>query len=184
LRKLKLDHSAWPPAVRQRIWDQWRGELISRILSDEIHCVGVRLGPVDHEEPELIPKYIFSKADIDWQRSIVRAFKRTYEAVRIVPLEESVSPRQEGLTSSKRIGRPSVTSELNQVVKLLRAEGQLKDVSKKEQINRVRKRARELFSNKFPTPSQPSRNKILQALRAGEKHQSSALCGSKSPKSS
>jgi hypothetical protein len=157
--------------------DLMKRELNDRILNNEICCAGVRVNPGVGKGPEPIPAYIFSKPKIDWQNSVVRAFKRVYEDVRVIAHRKSTPPQP------KRMGRPTITKELAEVVQVLRVEGQLKDVLRKEQINRVRVRARKLFPHIFRTPNQPSRNKILEALQADERSQSTLPSGPKSSKS-
>jgi hypothetical protein len=51
-------------------------DLISRILHNELRCAGVRVSPTRGKGPEQIPKHVFSKPDIDWNNSTVRAFTR------------------------------------------------------------------------------------------------------------
>lgn len=111
--------------------------------------------------PETIPAFYFENPDIDWAKSILQAYGRTYEGVKVILSPEGYEPQGVKTIGRKGRGRPTVTDQLKEVVRELRAMGCLNQISRKEQENRVRGRARQRHPNIFPRPTQPSRAMIL-----------------------
>lgn len=96
----------------------------------------------------------------------------------IKPLRQPSKPKHSRQTKPKllrpttpqqpkpRLGRPPVGEQLQNVVRALIQEGKLTGVSRKQQEAIVRERARALHPRLFLRLTQPSRTKILQALKA------------------
>jgi len=143
-----------------------RRVLLDRIHDGELLCLGMRIVPNLGDSPEFLPQILFEKPDVDWEKSIIRAYGRTYEGVRVTPrplVSEIELPRP---AVAKRQGRPPVGDKIREVVRDLGAKGQLDGLSRKEQEHLVRSQARERYPQHFPKESQPSRTKILESLRA------------------
>ena len=160
-----------------------RKDLLDRIRDEQLQCAGVCTSPEPSKGPTLVPGFIFFEPQVDWDRSSVAAYNYVYESVRVLRTE-LLTPSANALPSApKKMGRPSIQSQLDNVVAELNAEGRLAVISRKEQINRVSQRAREAFPQTFPRPSQPSRSKILEALLRAEQKIQPAEQSPKSPKS-
>jgi hypothetical protein len=84
------------------------------------------------------------------------------------PPPPSVAPGPTPIVSEapKKKGRPRVDEPLRAVVRSLVETGQLKDKSRKVEIEIVRATARAAHPTLFLTETQPSRDKIFAALRA------------------
>jgi hypothetical protein len=63
------------------------------------------------------------------------------------------------------MGRPPVGEQLRSVVRELKQAERLSEKSRKEQENVVREQARQTYPELFLRPGQPSRAKILEALK-------------------
>lgn len=64
------------------------------------------------------------------------------------------------------MGRPPVGEQLRAVIRSLVGSGELKDKSRKVQIEIIRASARAAHPELFLTENRPSRDKIFSALRA------------------
>ena len=171
--------------------DGMRRDLTGWICVGELIALGIQIAPIVNNDPEMIPRFIFAGTpDIDWDNSVIRAFGRIYEGVRVVspdrlggktsraePPREAETPiattpsratEPPSKPEQKRRGRPPVDEALDEVVRELAGAGRLRGMSRKEQEAEVRELARERHPSPFPKPTQPSRSKILEALkRAG-----------------
>jgi hypothetical protein len=153
------------PARTAFLEDMMRGEIISRIRDGELSCLGVQIAPGLGTAPEVMPAFLFTQPNIDWNSSIVSAYGRTFEGVRVITARDSLTGKNLNSTPKPK-GRPTVGPAISQVIQELIAKGALSDISRKQQETIVRKRARERFPHLFLQPTSPSRSKILEALRA------------------
>ena len=154
------------PALSNFLSITMRRGLIDKIFRGDLSCLGVEVSPKLGNSPELLQRYLFTNPDIDWEKSTMRAFGRIYEGVRVVSPQDTIDVKLPEAARPKPLGRPSVGRQIRQIVRELADAGQLEGISRKEQETRIRSRARELYPHSFPRPSQPSRTKILEALKA------------------
>ena len=139
-------------------------DLIIRIYHGELTAFGIQTVPSIGNGPEIIPKFVFAQPNVDWEKSTLRGYGRTYEGVRVVMPNVPVDIGSPVPTQPRRKGRPSVEAELGQVVRELMEAGELDGIPQKERENRVRSRAQSLYPRIFPAP-RPSRATILKALK-------------------
>jgi hypothetical protein len=145
-----------------------RRVLLDRIHDGELLCLGVRIAPDLGGIPEFLPQFLFDTPDVDWEKSTLRAFGRVYEGLRVIPRQQVSEIDLPRPATAKRQGRPPVGDKIREIVRDLGTKGRLDGLSRKEQENLVRSRARERYPRDFPKESQPSRGKILEALKAEE----------------
>ena len=163
--------------------EQMREYILAQLAKNKLEARGVQIAPEVGKERENIPSFMFRDLPkINWSRNSIKNLGREFGAVEVRrPNRESAHSREvraiqkdtavgakssrPTLPSPAPLGRPSVGAELLAVIQELVAEGKLKDRSRKEQEDVVRLRARNAYPNLFPTPSRPSRTKILQALK-------------------
>lgn len=158
-----------------------------KLVSGELVGWGFREGAPAHESPILIPSHLFPRggndtATIDWDVSALRSAGFSFVRIRVTKparirrqrrkMEPPPAPRASSapapveLTPVKEKGRPRVDGPLRAVVRSLFDAGQLKDKSRKEQIEVIRSAARIAHPTLFLRETQPSRDKIFAALRA------------------
>jgi hypothetical protein len=141
-------------------------EIITDIYYGRLLCLGVRTAPDLGKSPEILPQHLFASPDVDWSKSTVHVFGRLYADVRVIPCDPASAIESPEPAQPKKQGRPPVGDKLREVVRELNDKGQLGGLSRKEQENVIRARARERYPPNFPKQSQPSRTKILEALKA------------------
>jgi hypothetical protein len=128
--------------------------------------LGVKTAPDLGDTPEILAKHLFADPDVNWANSTIRAFGRTYEGVTVMPAEQARDIDLPQPAQAKKQGRPQVLDKVREVVRTLKEAGQLHGLSRKQQENVIRARAREQHSLSFPKETQPSRTTILAALKA------------------
>jgi hypothetical protein len=151
-----------------------KANLVANIHEENLDCFGLRVAPDQSDGPEKIPSFLFlglSKlgpllANIDWENSTLRSAGREYVQVRVsAPMV--TEPKNERSEPPKvKIGRPRIDEQLRAVVRELSASGALSGKTRKEQEHIVREKAQKDFPNLFPKQNQPSRPKIIEALKA------------------
>jgi hypothetical protein len=143
--------------------------LFDKIYKEELIAIGIRVSSDASTALEIIPALLFGDSSreaisraLSGPASTLQFAGRQWESVRIV------EPRQETAIlptpPKKERGRPRVDSVLSKIVRFLHEEGRLQGLLRKEQEAAVRDEARAAHSDLFPKPSQPSRQKILEAL--------------------
>lgn len=160
---------------------QMQRELLTRLAEGTFQALGFREGDPPDAGPVPIPRYLFPISRLDapevqWDRSELVSAGHHYTRIRIAKPAGRVSQsadlpaiavgRYNAETPTRKMGRPRVDDALRSVVRELVGEHRLSEISRKEQINFVRQRARQNFPKLFLRPEQPSRTKILEALRA------------------
>jgi hypothetical protein len=165
------------------------------LISGKLVAWGFREGAPPEEGPTLIPAHLFPRdredtAAVDWKASTLRSSGHFFDRIRVKkpqrrtrqkkqtsgpaskltkpPPPPSVTPGPTPIISRapKKTGRPRVDEPLRAVIRSLVETGQLKDKSRKVQIEIVRAAARAAHPTLFLTETQPSRDKIFAALRA------------------
>ena len=161
-----------------------RKDLLDRIRDEQLQCAGVCTSPEPSKGPTLVPGFIFFEPQVDWDRSSVAAYNYVYESVRVLRTE-LLTPSANALPSApKKMGRPSIQSQLDNVVAELNAEGRANRYFPKRTNQSGQSAGSRGFPQTFPRPSQPSRSKILEALlRAEQKIQPAEQNPKKSKKS-
>lgn len=155
-----------------------RDDLIDRLSRGELLALGVQVTPQAGHGPATIPSFMFHHSEVDWDRSAVTGYGRRYEGVSVARPEDALRIRRSKTKrqvrppasrpttdAPKRLGRPPVTDKIREAVRVLRENGQLDRMLRKEQVDRVRAEAQQRDPMLFPPP-RPSRTKILQALKA------------------
>jgi hypothetical protein len=143
-------------------------DLFAGIRNGCFLALGIQVSPAIGNRPELIPEHYFELPDlldIDWRKSSIRGLGRAYEAVKVVQAPSGGPDTPLKVGPEKLRGRPTVGNELREIVRNLKASGQLDGISRKEQETRVRSVARDRYPGTFPKPNRPSRNTILKALK-------------------
>jgi len=170
-------------------------QVLDDLISGKLVAWGVREGAPLDEGPTLIPPHLFPRggndtAAVDWGTSALRSSGFSFLRVRVTKPQTS-TPRKKGTSgpkskqaklppvppvtpaptpvvseSSKKKGRPRVEEHLRAVIRSLVETGQLKDKSRKVQIEIIRAAARTAHPTLFLRETQPSRDKIFAALRA------------------
>lgn len=165
------------------------------LISGKLVAWGFREGASPEEGPTSIPAHLFPRdkedtAAIDWKASALRSSEHFFSRIRVTkpqrrtrrkkqapgpaskpakpPTPPSARPGPAPIVSeaSKKKGRPRVDEPLRAVIRSLVETDQLKDKSRKVQIEIVRAAARAAHPTLFLTETQPSRDKIFAALRA------------------
>lgn len=166
-----------------------------QLLSEfKLLAFGIRTIGNSDLKPELIPHIMFAAPEvkIDWDNSIIDGLGRRYESVRLCRQPDEISQNVEFKNRSnqlqeifeitdnisidlsenfqngdkKKIGRPPVVDLIREIVRDLISNSSFKSKLRKEQIDLIRDIAQEKFPNNFPKLTQPSRSKILEALKA------------------
>lgn len=158
-----------------------KDDLLRQVADGELLAFGLREGDSPDVGPVLIPRYLFPSSgqdavDVHWDLNVLVSAGHRYTRIRIAKPSERDSQSTELAPTAmdphnaeipaRKMGRPRVDEALRSVVRELVGEHRLGGISRKEQINFVRERARQNFPRLFLRPVQPSRTKILQALRA------------------
>jgi hypothetical protein len=60
-----------------------QADLLTRLFDGELKAYGIQVSPQVDDGPKVIPNFLFSEADIDWDASSLKAFGRIYEGVRV-----------------------------------------------------------------------------------------------------
>jgi hypothetical protein len=170
---------------------EMQSQVLDELISGKLVAWGFREGAPPEEGPMLIPAHLFPRdredtADIDWQALSLRSSGHSFDRIRVTkpqagpprnkrtskrvkpPLGRSATPGPTAIVfeSPKKKGRPRVDEPLRAVVRSLFEAGQLKDKSRKEQIEVIRTAARIAHPNLFLRETQPSKDKIYAALWA------------------
>jgi hypothetical protein len=165
-QKVQYRDAGRNPDLTVYLEETMRRDLIYRIYNGELLCLGVKVAPDLGDSPELLPRYLFATPEIDWVKSSMRAFGRAYEGLRVLPAEQAREIEFSPPEQAPRQGRPPVLDKVREVVREAKEAGQLDGLSRKEQENLVRSRARQRYPLSFPKETQPSRTTILEALKA------------------
>jgi hypothetical protein len=152
-----------------------QAELVANIYDGEFVCFGLTLTPGVSQGPEKIDRLLFRDLSnhemmtkyIDWNESSLNYAGRQYTSIRVLKASR-LEKKEEKLELRKKMGRPSIDQQLETIVGKLMKEGRLKGRLRKEQVHLVREAARVKYPDLFPLPTQPSREKILQALKNAE----------------
>jgi len=170
-------------------------QVLDDLMRGNLIAWGFREGaPVD-EGPALIPGHLFPRdgddtAAVDWEISTLRSSGFSFVRIRVTKPRTS-TPRKKRTSApeskrakpspvppltppptplvsepAKKKGRPRVDEALRAVIRSLVETGQLKDKSRKVQIEIIRASARAAHPTLFLRETQPSRDKIFAALRA------------------
>jgi hypothetical protein len=146
-----------------------RRDLLDSLARGKLLAIGVQVAPALGDGPELLPSFVFLQTEVDWDRSTVAAFGRTFQTVKVVDPRYSrkldVARTIAGDALQKRLGRPPIGEELRAIVLELANRGELKGITRKQQEHRVRRLAQDRHPTRFPPP-RPSKTKILEALKA------------------
>ncbi len=159
---------------------QMRWWLLNQLRARKLQAIGLKV--IFHSSgvaysPVLIPAHFADDNYVNWEKSSISEGLRNFESVRVVPAADMVqsesgaaalsSPKEaSGDLATKPMGRPRIDNQLREVVRALHAEGKFAGRLVKEKEAIVGARARELWPNTFPRPSQPSREKVRSALGA------------------
>jgi len=81
------------------------------------------------------------------------------------PLHE-ILPGEPAPSVKPQMGRPPLLPKIREVVRELIDRNEFENLMKKEMVALIRSRAKKLFPVLFPKPTQPSLNKINEALKA------------------
>jgi hypothetical protein len=162
-------------------------QVLEDLMSGKLVAWGFREGAPLEEGPAQIPAHLFPRdgddtAAVDWDVSTLTSSGFTFVRIRVAraPRTASQSKKAEPPAAlapalarapvepetAKKKGRPRVDEPLRAVVQSLFEANQLKDKSRKEQIEVIRSAARLAHPTLFLRGSQPSRDKIFSALRA------------------
>ena len=170
-------------------------DLLDNLVAGKLIALGFREGAPLEEGPVVIPAQLFPRggndtADLDWRMSTLRSAGFSFTRIRVtkpqagarrrkrtsaaeaeqtgLPLSSSIAPRPRSAVSAqpKKKGRPPVGEQLRAVIRSLVGSGELKNNSRKAQIEIIRAAARAAHPELFLTENRPSRDKIFSALRA------------------
>ena len=170
-------------------------DVLDDLVAGKLIAFGFRDGASLEEGPVLIPAHLFPRggedtAVVDWDLSTLRSSSFSFARIHVtkpqagtrrgkrtsaakseqatLPLASSITPSPRPLVSeqSKKMGRPPVGEQLRAVIRSLVGSGELKDKSRKVQIEIIRASARAAHPELFLTENRPSRDKIFSALRA------------------
>ena len=170
-------------------------DVLDDLVAGKLIAFGFREGAPLEEGPVVIPAQLFPRggndtADLDWRMSTLRSAGFSFTRIRVtkpqagarrrkrtsaaeaeqtgLPLASSItpSPRPAASPQPKKKGRPPVGEQLRAVIRSLVGSGELKDKSRKAQIEIIRVAARTEQPQLFLTENRPSRDKIFSALRA------------------
>lgn len=143
-------------------------ELQAKVLSGELYCVGIPLPAPSDGMPRPVPATLFEDVEIDWDKGTISSLGVQYGAVKIYLLQRletdeisAASPRLK-----KKMGRPSVDTEILGAIRQLADERAFEGKSGKEKIGIVQLRARLMFPKKFPKEGRPSRVKVMELMKA------------------
>jgi hypothetical protein len=181
---------------RMSIRLEMQSQALDDLISGKLMGWGFREGAPPEDGPSLIPAHLFPRdaddtAAIDWQSSALKSSSHAFVRIRVAKPARTTRPRKQtkGSTTGKpqpptsaaavappslvepklmkkKSGRPRVDEPLRAVVRSLVKGRQLKDKSRKEQIEVIRAAARAAHTTLFLRETQPSRDKIFAALRA------------------
>jgi hypothetical protein len=173
---------------------QMQSQALDDVISGKLVAWGFRGGAPPEEGPMLIPGHLFPRdredtADIDWFASSLRSSGHSFVRIRVAKPEitalrkkRATVPKVKQTESSlappvtpmpaipratrKKMGRPPVEKPLREVIRMLAEAGELKGISRKEQIAIIQLAARAAHPDLFLRETQPSRDRIFSALRA------------------
>jgi hypothetical protein len=168
-------------------------DLLDNLVAGKLIALGFREGAPLEEGPVVIPAQLFPRggndtADLDWRMSTLRSAGFSFTRIRVTkqqagarrrkrtsaeaeqtgpPLASSIapSPRSAASAQPKKKGRPPVGEQLRAVIRSLVGSGELKNNSRKAQIEIIRAAARALV----PQYSAPRR---ISAHRTGSSRSS------------
>ena len=123
-------------------------------------------------DPEVMidPREISAQLDREWKRE--RSHKTPPSEPHEITDQGKQDPPQETLPSEAaplvkpRMGRPLLLPKIREVVRELIEGNEFESLLKKEIVTLTRRRANQRFPTLFPKKSQPSINKINEALKA------------------
>jgi hypothetical protein len=156
-----------------------RRELLAMLLNGEVFAYGLRVGTPPSAGPEQISHHFFRDPKVDWGESSLVSGGHRCEQVRVSAEQAGglgqetkaassgeVGKQPSAASARKRMGRPPVGEQLRSLVRELQQADRLSGKSRKEQEAVVRQAAKKKHPDLFPREGQPSRTKILQALKA------------------
>jgi hypothetical protein len=170
-------------------------DVLDELVAGKLIAFGFRDGAALEEGPVPIPAHLFPRggedtAVVDWDLSTLRSSGFSFTRIQVskpqagtrrkkptsaAKSEQTRRPPASSITASprpvvserpKKMGRPPVGEQLRAVIRLLVGSGELKDKSRKAQIEIIRAAARAAHPELFLTENRPSRDKIFSALRA------------------
>jgi len=147
-------------------WHRAMDYLFGLIFDEKLEAWGVMTEPHQRFERERIPHIMFDRPNLGWRQNVIKKHGRCYVSVRVKLPGLEIESRPFEKITQKPVGRPRVGEQLRAVVRELKTLGKLKDRSKKEKTFAVRDRARERHPQLFRKPTQPSDQKISEALDA------------------
>jgi len=169
----------------QRLYDDYTGRDRARrdmedAILEQLHCgkllaVGFRKNDKVNASPVAIPLRLLQNRYFNWFADTVSCPPHEFLMVKIsrVKTGSKIKESSNAKESSKaketippKRGRRPIDGLLRPLVRRLKNQGALGGKSQKEKINSVRDLAREEHSNVFPKASQPSKDKIIEALKA------------------
>lgn len=152
---------------RSELKAQMEGYVLEQIIGRHLIGVGYLAGADVNSDPVEIPIQFFEPRSIDWMRNSICAATHRFESVRICrrKIKLKYDRPKSKIPETKKPGRPSVIDPIRHVIRELKSEGALAQKIQKEKIGLVRDRARSLYRNMFPKTTQPSKGKIVEALK-------------------
>ena len=166
-----------------------REQVCKDLRSGKLVAFGMREGSAPEDSPVRIPAHLFpiddqSAVTVDWDNSALLSADGGFVRVRVTTpsakvhtkprhrvrkAEQATSEKPFGAKSDaapRKRGRPRIDERLRTVVRSLEEQGLLAEKMRKEQVAIIRKAARDRYPYLFPKPSQPSQQKIYDALTA------------------
>lgn len=166
--------------IRNSVEIGLRSDLHARLESGELHAVGVEAGSAAHDGPRLIGRHFFSQdAQIDWSSGEVNSLGIHFLDVRVggnpdwkddvcelsISEQSPASLHHEGAPASKRLGRPSITGKIREIVLELNQAGQFEKMTWKQVEVLVQRECQTRYPLNFPKDTTPTRRSINIALR-------------------
>jgi hypothetical protein len=138
--------------------------------------------PPSVREVSMDPEGIIDLSELSAQRKREREQGRLDDTLRSVPTTsreprettdqgereppQETPPSEPAPSIKSRMGRPLSLPKIREVVRELIDGGEFENLMKKEIVTLIRRRAKQRFPVLFPKPTQPSLNKINEALKA------------------
>jgi hypothetical protein len=170
-------------------------DVLDDLVAGKLIALGFRDGASLEEGPVLIPAHLFPRggedtAVVDWDLSTLKSSGFSFTRIHVTKPQPGTRRRSRASASNseqtrrppaspipshpipavserpRKMGRPPIGEQLRAVVRSLDRSGELRDKTRKTQIEIIRAAARAAHPALFPTQNRPSRDKIFSALRA------------------